>query len=70
MVPWWHRKKSSWSSEGYTGTEIQENRNRESQNGLGWRDLKAHPVLTPCHGLVAPHQIRLPVAPSNLPMNA
>ena len=26
----------------------------ESQNGLGWRDLKDHPVPTCCDGLVAP----------------
>ena len=29
------------------------------------RELKAHPVPTPCHGLAAPHQLRLPRAPSN-----
>jgi len=28
------------------------------------RDLKAHPAPTPCHGLAAPHQLRLPRAPS------
>jgi len=30
------------------------------------RDLKAHPVPTPGHGLAAPSQVRLPRAPSNL----
>jgi len=29
------------------------------------RDLK-DPVPTPCHGLVATHQIRLPMVPSSL----
>ena len=38
-------------------------------------DLKNHPApdhppaLPPCHGLVAPHQIRLPRAPSHLNLN-
>jgi len=27
------------------------------------RDLKAHPVPTPCCGLVAAHQFRLPIQP-------
>jgi len=26
----------------------------ESQNGLGWKDLKGHGAPTPCRGLVAP----------------
>jgi len=30
------------------------------------RDLKVHPVPTPCHGLAAPYQVRLLRAPSNL----
>jgi len=33
------------------------------------RELKAHPVPTPCHGLAAPHQLRLPRAPSNLALS-
>jgi len=39
---------------------------------MAWagRDLEAHPVPTPCHGLVATHQIRLPRAPSNLALKA
>ena len=38
---------------------------------MSWvgRDLKAYPVPTPCHELVAPHQIRLPRAPSCLALN-
>ena len=32
-------------------------------------DLANHPVPTPCHGLGAPHQLRLPRIPSNLDLN-
>jgi len=32
-------------------------------------DLKDHLALTPCHGQVATHEIRLPRAPSNLTLN-
>ena len=38
---------------------------RESENHRTVRvarDLKAHPAPTPCHGLVATHQLRLPRA--------
>jgi len=35
---------------------------------MAWvgRDLKAQPVSTPCHDLVATYQLRLPRAPSNM----
>ena len=33
------------------------------------RDLKSHPLSTPCHG-ASTHQVRLPRAPSNLALNA
>ena len=42
----------------------------ESQNGLGGRDLTDHPAPTPTMGRAAPHQLRLPRAPSNLALNA
>ena len=32
-------------------------------------DFKALPAPTPCHGLVVPHQLRLPRAPSNLALS-
>jgi len=35
----------------------------------GGRDLKAHPVPTPCPGLAATHLPRLPRAPSYLVLN-
>ena len=41
----------------------------ESQNGLVQRDLKAHPVPTPCYGLDALHQFSLHRAPSSLPLS-
>jgi len=34
------------------------------------RDLKAHPVPTPCNGQGCLHQIRLQRAPSNLALNS
>jgi len=38
---------------------------------MAWvgRDLKDHVVPTPCHRLVATHQLRLPRAPSNLALS-
>jgi len=30
------------------------------------REIKDQPAATPCHELAAPHQIRLPKAPSDL----
>jgi len=32
-------------------------------------DFKALPAPTPCHGLVVPHQLRLPRSPSNLALS-
>jgi len=39
---------------------------------MAWagRDLKVHPVPTPAVGRAAPHQLRLPRAPSNLALSA
>jgi len=34
------------------------------------RDLKAHPAPTPAVGRAAPHQLRLPTAPSKLVLSA
>ena len=39
---------------------------------MAWfgRDLKAHPAPNPAVGRAAPHQLRLPRAPSNLALSA
>ena len=42
----------------------------ESQGGLGWRELRAHADPIPAMGRAAPHQLRLPRAPSNLALSA
>ena len=42
----------------------------ESQNGLAGKDLKDHLIPTPAMGRAAPHQLRLPMAPSNLALHA
>jgi len=54
---------------GFDKQESNDHRIMESLNHrMVWvgRDLKAHPVPTPCCGLVASHQLRLLRAPSNL----
>ena len=38
----------------------------ESEDGWVGRDLNDPQAPTPCHGLVASHQIWMPMAPSNL----
>jgi len=42
----------------------------ESENGLGWKDLKDHPVPTPSHGQGCHPPLRLSRAPSNLALCA
>lgn len=36
------------------------------QEGLGWKGPQTCPVPSPCHGLIVPHWLRLPRAPSKL----
>ena len=40
-----------------------------SQNGLGWKGPQSPPTPPPAVGRAAPHQLRLPKAPSNLALN-
>jgi len=42
----------------------------QSQNSLGWKGVKVHPAPTTAMGRAAPHQLRLPRAPSNLALSA
>ena len=56
-------------SQGYgdlLGTQL------SPQGKMAWvgKDLKVRPVPTPCCGLAAPHEIRLPRAPSNPALRA
>jgi len=42
----------------------------ESQNAVGWKGAQSPPTPTPAMGRAAPHQLRLPSAPSNLALSA
>jgi len=50
--------------------KTQNHRIRELQNVWVGRDLAAHATPTPAVGRAAPHQLRLPSAPSNLALSA
>ena len=48
----------------HTGGTVQENDRITAR--LVWKGPESPLSPTPCHGLDAPHQVRLPRAPSNL----